>query len=112
MDAAHALPPVIYGLMAEFDDANALLPADEPVPEGLLDLDAIHVTTEPAALAVAALESVNAVVEVGEDTITYRKAQHDEGIELSRADEKLKRMTPPSAVARMAGGPRPAAPGH
>jgi HAD superfamily hydrolase (TIGR01484 family) len=95
-----------------FDDANALLPAEEPVPGGLLDLDAIYVTTEPAAIAVAALESVNAVVEVGEDTITYRKAQHDEGIELSLADEKLKRMTPPSAVARMAGGPRPAAPGH
>jgi ActD protein len=27
MDAAHALPPVIYGLMAEFDDPSALVAA-------------------------------------------------------------------------------------
>jgi hydroxymethylpyrimidine pyrophosphatase-like HAD family hydrolase len=95
-----------------FDDAYALLPADEPVPDGLLGLDAIHVTTEPASLAVAVLESVTAVVELGEDTVTYRKAHDDEGIALRLADEKVKRMTSPTAVARMAAGSRPAAPGH
>ena len=94
------------------DDAHELIPAGEAVPAALLGIDAVHVTTEPASLAIEALEAVNAVVEIGEDAITYRKAHDDQGISLRLPDEKVKRMTPPSAVTRMASGPRTSAPGH
>ncbi len=94
------------------DDAHELVPSGEAVPPALLGIDAMYVTTEPASLAVEALEAVNAVVEIGEDTVTYRKAHDDEGISLRLPDDRVKRMTPPSAVTRMASGPRSSAPRH
>ncbi|QJR11030.1 HMP-PP phosphatase [Usitatibacter rugosus] len=93
------------------DDAHDLLASGDELPEGLLSVDAIHVTTDPAGLAVDLLETVDSVIELTDEGITYRSADDETRIVLEPRSEAVSRVTPPSTVARLAASP-PAAPSH
>jgi len=91
------------------DDAHDLLASGDTLPEGLLTVDAIHVTTDPAGLAVELLETVDSVVELTDEGITYRSADDEKRVVLEPRSDAVSRVTPPTSVVRQAASP-PAAP--